>query len=169
MAELITSIFTPLIWVLAGAGLLKALLAVGVKISPSFGGSTTYAILFAAGGAVFQFMPILLAVTAAPRFKADPMTSPALAGALLYTTTILSALHYSSPPVTPQHLPPGGAPLFFGAFSPPVLAQGGATLAVFLRTRDRQIKAVAGTASISALVAGVTEPAVYGVTLRYKR
>ncbi|MFF4357655.1 glucose PTS transporter subunit IIA [Streptomyces sp. NPDC001604] len=292
MAELITSIFTPLIWVLAGAGLLKALLAVGVKISPSFGGSTTYAILFAAGDAVFQFMPILLAVTAARRFKADQMTSLAIAGALIYTSTIgvvagpkgttetlkafydggghvtflgvpvvmitylfaviptvvavyaqsrlepllkrvipdvlrnlgvplltlaivvpvtllaigpatdyagtwlsdginwlwdlspiaggvivgalyqvtiIFGLHFSFAPIILQQLSTSGASLFFGAFFPPVLAQGGATLAVFLRTRDRQIKAVAGTASISALVAGVTEPAVYGVTLRYKR
>ena len=35
--DLITSIFTPFLWVLAGTGLLKAFLAVAVKIWPDFG------------------------------------------------------------------------------------------------------------------------------------
>ena len=42
--DLITSIFTPLLWVLAGTGLLKALLAVAV-MSPDFVSTSMYAIL----------------------------------------------------------------------------------------------------------------------------
>ena len=81
-------IFTPFLWILAGTGLLKALLAVWVKASPEAAATSTYAILFAAGDAIFQFLPILLAITAAKRFKANQFTSVAIAGALIYSATI---------------------------------------------------------------------------------
>lgn len=48
------------------------------------------------------------------------------------------------------------------------LAQGGASLAVAVRTKDKDAKSTASAAGISAIIAGVTEPAMYGVTLRYK-
>ena len=41
--------------------------------------------------------------------------------------------------------------------------------AVFLKTRNRELKEVAGPATISAFLAGITEPAIYGVTLRLKK
>ena len=86
--DLITSIFTPFLWVLAGTGLLKALLAVVVRFVPDFGVSSTYAILFTAADAVFQFLPILLAITAAKRFNANQFVSVAIASALIYSATI---------------------------------------------------------------------------------
>lgn len=86
--DLITGIFAPFLWVLAGTGLLKALLAVVVKVSPHFGVTSTYAILFAAADAVFQFLPVLLAITAAKRFKANQYVSVAIAGALISSATI---------------------------------------------------------------------------------
>lgn len=48
------------------------------------------------------------------------------------------------------------------------LAQGGATLAVAVKTKDKDVRATASAAGISAVIAGVTEPALYGVTLKYK-
>lgn len=48
------------------------------------------------------------------------------------------------------------------------LAQGGASLAVAVRSKDKDVKSAASAAGISAIVAGVTEPAMYGVTLKYK-
>lgn len=44
-----------------------------------------------------------------------------------------------------------------------------ACIAVFLKTKNNELKQVSGSASISALIGGVTEPAVYGVLLKYKR
>lgn len=44
-----------------------------------------------------------------------------------------------------------------------------ACFAVFLRTRNSQMKEVSGSAAVSALVGGVTEPGVYGVLLKYKK
>ncbi|WP_077613148.1 beta-glucoside-specific PTS transporter subunit IIABC [Clostridium sp. Marseille-P2415] len=48
------------------------------------------------------------------------------------------------------------------------LAQGGASLAVAVKSKDKDVKSTASAAGISAIVAGVTEPAMYGVTLKYK-
>ena len=49
------------------------------------------------------------------------------------------------------------------------LAQGGAALAVAVKTKDKDFKQLAGSSAFSAIVAGITEPALYGVNLRLKR
>lgn len=49
------------------------------------------------------------------------------------------------------------------------IAQGAASLAVSVKAKDKNVKTVALAAGISALLAGVTEPALYGVTLKYKK
>jgi PTS system beta-glucosides-specific IIC component len=290
--DLITSIFTPFLWVLAGTGLLKALLAVVVKVSPDWAASGAYAILFSAADAIFQFLPILLAITAAKRFKANVYVSVAIACALLYSATIavipgpdgatltldgfaagggeltffgipvvmisyLSAViptilavyaqshlerllnrffpealrnfltpmvtvavivpvtflaigpvsdllgrglsgginwlwdlspvvgglllgafwevfvifgvHWGFVPVMLQDIVDNGYSLLTGPLFAAVLAQAGAAGAVFLKTRNRDLKGVAGPATISAFLAGITEPAIYGVTLRLKK
>lgn len=48
------------------------------------------------------------------------------------------------------------------------VAQGGAALAVYFITRDKKIKSIAPTASLSCLL-GITEPAIFGVNLRYTK
>lgn len=47
-------------------------------------------------------------------------------------------------------------------------AQGGAALGVFLKTKNKEMKTVAMSACVSASVAGITEPAIYGTNLKYK-
>lgn len=44
-----------------------------------------------------------------------------------------------------------------------------ATLAVFLKTRNNELKETSGPSVISALIGGITEPAVYGILLRFKK
>ncbi|KMY52329.1 PTS transporter subunit EIIC [Peribacillus loiseleuriae] len=48
------------------------------------------------------------------------------------------------------------------------LAQGGATLAVAVRTKSKAMKQLASSAGISAVM-GITEPSLYGVTLKLKK
>ncbi|HEY0187650.1 MAG TPA: beta-glucoside-specific PTS transporter subunit IIABC [Cellulomonas sp.] len=292
LIDLITSIFTPFLWVLAGTGLLKALLMVVVKLSPGFDATSTYAILYAAGDAVFQFLPIMLAITAAKRFRANQFTAVATACALIYTATIavipdadgvsvtLKALsdaggsltfagipvvmisylssvlpiilavwvqghlerllqrvlpdslrnfltpmivvalivpftllligpvsdligsglssgvnavwsispvvgglimgafwqvfvifgvHWGFVPVMLQDISTQGYSYITGALFAAVLAQAGATLGVFFKTRNKALRQVSGPAALSGFLAGITEPAIYGVTLRLKR
>jgi PTS system beta-glucosides-specific IIC component len=48
------------------------------------------------------------------------------------------------------------------------IAQGAATLAVAVKTKNKQLKQIAGSAGFTALV-GITEPSLFGVTLKLKR
>ena len=49
------------------------------------------------------------------------------------------------------------------------IAQAGATFAVAVKTKDSKMRQIAIPAGISALLAGITEPAMYGVTLKLKK
>lgn len=49
------------------------------------------------------------------------------------------------------------------------IAQGGASLGAALKTKDSNLRSEGIACGISATVAGVTEPAMYGVNLRYKK
>ncbi len=48
-------------------------------------------------------------------------------------------------------------------------AQAGAALGVMLKTKSKELKQVAGAATISAFLVGITEPAIYGCNLRLKK
>ncbi len=49
------------------------------------------------------------------------------------------------------------------------LAQGAASMAVAFKSENNNTRQVAFTSGFSALFAGITEPALYGVTLKYKK
>lgn len=48
------------------------------------------------------------------------------------------------------------------------LAQGGTALAVACKTKDKELRSEAMACGVSAILAGVTEPTLYGISLRYK-
>ncbi|WP_270283306.1 beta-glucoside-specific PTS transporter subunit IIABC [Streptococcus infantarius] len=80
---LVSGLFQPILGALSAAGMIKGLVAilaaVGVKET-----SGLYVILNAAGDAFFQFLPVILALTAAKRFKIEQFTALALSFALAY-------------------------------------------------------------------------------------
>ncbi len=98
--------------------------------------------------------------------------SPAVAGALmggLWQVFVIFGVHWGFVPVMLNDLSVQGHSLLTGPLVAAVLAQGAAALAVMIRTRNAEMRSLAGAASVSAFVAGVTEPAIYGVTLRLRR
>lgn len=98
--------------------------------------------------------------------------SPALAGAVmggLWQVFVMFGVHWGFVPVIVNDLTVHGHSVITGPLVSAVLAQGAATAAVFLRTRNSELRSLAGAAAVSAFVAGVTEPAIYGVTLRLRR
>lgn len=56
------------------------------------------------------------------------------------------------------------APLFAA-----VLAQAAAVAGVWVRTRNKNLKSLAAPATLSGFLAGITEPAIYGINLPLKR
>lgn len=273
----ISGVFSPFLGALAGAGILKGLLALFVAFNWMSTNSGAYKIWYSAGDALFYFLPIFLAFTAAKQLRVNQFVAVSLAAALLYPTlvTVMSnstTLHFFGIPVMPttytstvipillaiwvlSYLEPifnkifpesvrnifspllsliimvpltllvvgpvGGiigsglsngvmaiynfmpivAGVIMGAFwqvfvifgvhwtfvplmmnnvaklgydtllpilSAAVLSQAGAALAVFFRTKDQKMRALAGSSFVTALF-GITEPTIYGVTLKLKR
>ncbi|RBW70055.1 glucose PTS transporter subunit IIA [Bacillus taeanensis] len=91
--EAISGSFVPILGVLAGSGLISALLSILKTlgwISPESG---TYAILSSAGHAVFYFFPVFLGITMANKLGANGYVGGAIGAALLepnYTGLIAS-------------------------------------------------------------------------------
>lgn len=81
--DLMSGLFQPFLGVLSAAGILKGVVAllgaVGMESTNGF-----YAILNAAGDGLFQFLPFLIALAAAKRFKMNQYTAIAVIGAMLY-------------------------------------------------------------------------------------
>ncbi|URZ01638.1 beta-glucoside-specific PTS transporter subunit IIABC [Clostridium felsineum] len=83
---------------------------------------------------------------------------------------VMTGMHWAFIPIVLVSLQnPGYETLVLVAMLPSNLAQGASTLAVALKSKNRDLKQVASASSFSALLAGVTEPAMYGVTLKYKK
>ncbi|MDK2805144.1 MAG: beta-glucoside system component [Thermoanaerobacterium sp.] len=97
--------------------------------------------------------------------------APVIAGIILgglWQLIVLLGLHYAFIPVlinniTTLHYDPINAIL-----SVTVFAQAGAALGVFLKAKNKKVREVAGSATVSAML-GITEPALYGVSVPYKK
>lgn len=275
--QLISALINPLIWPLAGAGLLKAFATLLVTLGWMDPEGTTFTIINAAGDGIFYFLPLFLAVTAARRFGANQFIAMALAGALVHPSIVALAeseapvtfagipvvmmsyassvipivvsvwvlshlerlldrilpstirnfskpllallimvplvlmtigpittfaaqgvawlvtslyavapwlggalvgglwqvfvifgLHWGLVPVLLNDIATSGQSLMMASIMPAVLAQGAATLAVLVRSRSAARRQAAGPAALSGILAGITEPAIYGVNLPLK-
>ncbi|WP_375178550.1 beta-glucoside-specific PTS transporter subunit IIABC [Enterococcus rotai] len=82
---------------------------------------------------------------------------------------VMTGMHWAFAPIFLIASPATPDILILPAMLAANLAQGAAALAVSAKTKDKNLKQVAAASGISALLAGVTEPALYGVTLKYKR
>lgn len=275
--KLISSIFTPVLWALAGTGLLKAFLSAAVTFGWVDPTTSTYLVLNALSDAFINFLPLALAITSARYFKAQEFTSLAIAGALVYPTIVaangqpdltffgipFTMVSYVSSVipiiiivwlqshaerwlmkvlpsaikrfVTPMIVVLVGVPLVFLVVGPisdivgrglggaigwvfdvapwlggaimgglwqvfvifglhwglvplfqvefqttgqmlliapvfaAVLAQAAAVAGVWVRTRNKNTRSLAAPATLSGFLAGITEPAIYGVNLPLKR
>lgn len=83
---------------------------------------------------------------------------------------VMSGMHYA---LVPNCITTLGTYGFETILGPTMLAsnfsQASASAAVALKSRNKELKAVAFTSAVSAFVAGITEPALYGVTMRLKK
>ena len=276
--KIISGAFSPLIPLLAGAGMVKALLTVLSTAGILADTSSTYAVLSAAGNSVFYFMPIFLGITLSKQFGANPYVGGAIGAALLepsftgligqegttflginltvvdYATTIfpifivsfiyaylekglkkiiktelqlflvpmicllilvpmtalvfgpfgtivgnvvseivmwlfnfnkviagivlgatypfltMLGLHWGFTPITLQNLTVSGGDVIEGVAVCCVYAELGIAIGAYLRgNKHSKIKAIAGPTILTGFLAGVTEPILYGIVMRYKR
>ena len=85
---------------------------------------------------------------------------------LVYSPIVITGLHQSFPPIELQLQQQGGS-FIFATASMANIAQGAATLAVFLLAKGEKLKGLAGASGVSAVL-GITEPAIFGVNLRLR-
>lgn len=84
--DLIAGIFMPIVGALAGAGMVKAILAVCVAASWITTESQTYTLLYMISDIVFYYLPLFLAFSAAKKFKVNPYVALIFAGMLVHPT-----------------------------------------------------------------------------------
>lgn len=269
--------FGPLLGAMAGAGMIKALLAVLVMTGVFNGTESTYIVLMGAANAAFYFLPIFLGITVAQNLGANPYVGGAIGASLLepsiaalsaaevapdifgiplvminYSSTVfpifiavaiyapfekqlkkvipmtvqmflvplisllvivpltllvfgpfgvyigtaigqgiaflntksailtgavmgaawlpltVMGLHWGLVPVFMYNLANGGDPLA-AMVSATVFAQLGVVLGIFVRSKDKEERALATTTFVTGALSGVTEPIIYGFLTKYKR
>ena len=81
---------------------------------------------------------------------------------------VMTGMHHALTPIGLNAVATGGDTLIFVSQVCSNVAQGGASLAVAVRSKDKNMKQLASASGISGLM-GFTERALYGVTLKLKR
>ncbi|MFS0637745.1 beta-glucoside-specific PTS transporter subunit IIABC [Mesobacillus foraminis] len=82
--DIISSIFTPVLGVMAASGMIKGFNALFVSLGLYANTSGTYSILNAVGDAIFYFFPIFLGYTAIKKFGGSHFIGMAIGAALVY-------------------------------------------------------------------------------------
>ncbi|KUI97913.1 PTS transporter subunit EIIC [Vibrio sp. MEBiC08052] len=144
MPSAVTNLFTPLLCIMITTPLTFLL------IGPA---ATWVSHLLASG---FEFI-----------YSASPMIAGVVIGAF-WQVFVIFGLHWGFVPIMINNLSVFGADTIGPLCLAAVLAQAGAALGVFLRSRDPKTRALASSAFTTGLF-GITEPAIYGVTLPRKR
>lgn len=97
--------------------------------------------------------------------------SPLLMGAVvggLWQLLVMFGLHWAITPVMINNVQTIGFDTVMVGMFGASFAQVGAVLAIYLKTKNRKLKSLCVPAIVSGL-AGVTEPAIYGITLPKKK
>ncbi|RRK10636.1 PTS beta-glucoside transporter subunit IIABC [Lactiplantibacillus garii] len=97
--------------------------------------------------------------------------SPAISGLIIggfYQVLVIFGLHWAIIPIVVNDITTTGHSSINAIVSATMVAQGGAVLAIALKTKVASVKELAWPATISAFC-GVTEPAMYGINLKYGR
>ncbi|HIS31851.1 MAG TPA: PTS glucose transporter subunit IIA [Candidatus Limivivens intestinipullorum] len=91
----------------------------------------------------------------------------ALAGAA-YPFTVVAGVHHMYNALEAGLLSTNGLNTWMPIATAANVAQGGAALAIALKTRNKKLKSMALPSSLSAFL-GITEPVIFGVNLRYTK
>lgn len=107
VVETISGCMTPMIPALTAAGIIKVILSVLVTFQVLNSSAPTYRILDIIGDSAFYFMPFLLAVNAARRFKVETSLAVIVVGVLMHPS--FSAWVASGEPISFLSIPVRGA------------------------------------------------------------
>ncbi|WP_173915519.1 sucrose-specific PTS transporter subunit IIBC [Halobacillus sp. Marseille-Q1614] len=116
-------------------------------------------VLHAAENGIFEAMLFLLEL---------PFGLSGLIIGLLHQVIVITGIHHIFNFLEIQLLENLGANPFNPIITGAIAAQGGAALAVAVKTSSKKLKALSYPSALSAFL-GITEPAIFGVNLRYMK
>lgn len=86
----------------------------------------------------------------------------------VYAPTVVAGVHHMYNAIEMMMLANDGTNIWMPIATAANVAQGAAALAIALKTKNKKIKSMALPSSLSAFM-GITEPAIFGVNIRYMR
>ncbi len=86
--DLISGIFAPILGPFSAAGIMKGILACITQFYPEFANDGAYTVLYTIADGLFYFLPVMLAITAARKFKMNEFTALGIGVALVYPTMV---------------------------------------------------------------------------------
>lgn len=101
LIDVVSSIFTPFIGIMAASGILKGFLALAMACHWTSAESGTYKVLFAASDAMFYFFPLIIGYTAGKKFGGNPFITMMIGGAMMHPL-MLTAFDTSLQPGAPE-------------------------------------------------------------------
>nr|WP_157052523.1 PTS system trehalose-specific EIIBC component [Ornithinibacillus contaminans] len=99
-------------------------------------------------------------------FDAFPIIGGLIYGAI-YAPLVITGMHHTFLAVDLQLIGSTGSTFLWPILALSNIAQGAAVFAIMFAAREEKLKGLAGTSGISAWL-GITEPAMFGVNLRYR-
>ncbi len=136
-------------------------------ISPLLGLLITVPLTFAVIGPVVSFLSDIVAAGIIYVYQLNSIIASMILAAV-WQVMVIFGIHWGLVPFAMNNLSISGEDFMLPILFPAVFAQVGAVLAVMLRAKDPQFKALASSSVLSGIF-GVTEPAIYGVNLPLKR
>lgn len=132
-----------------------------------------FEVVIISGAIIIILGPIITALSGAlaAGIVAIYKLSPAISGLIIggfYQVLVIFGLHWAIIPIVVNDITTTGHSYLNAIVSATMVAQGGAVLAIALKSKFANIKELAWPATISAFC-GVTEPAMYGINLKYGR
>lgn len=125
-------------------------------------------LVFIVVGPVSSVMSSGLSQGVSAIFTVAPWLGGALVGGL-WQVLVIFGLHWTFIPLFMVEYQQSGFIYLLAPVFAAKLAQTAATAAVWWRTRDQSLRSLSAPATLSGLLAGVTEPALYGVNLPLRR
>lgn len=98
--------------------------------------------------------------------------SPAIAGmamGILWPIMVIFGVHWGIVPIVMNNLSVLGYDTLLPVTIATNFAMAGGAFGVYLKTKNAKLKTIASPTIISALIGGITEPAIYGINLKFKK
>lgn len=99
-------------------------------------------------------------------------TSGIVAGLVVgagWTYLVMMGIHWGIVPIMINNIANLGYDVIRPMIAAATFASAGVALGVFLRSRNKETRALAASSLVPALLGGITEPIVYGLSVKYKK